>query len=202
MRVGIDFDNTITCYDKVFHKIAVEKGLIPEDLPDSKGHVRDYLRQHGQENEWIELQGYVYGVRMLDAPPFPGVLKLFSWCKGQGVSICIISHRTRHPFRGPRYDLHQAAMDWIKQYGFYERTGLSPEHVHFELTRKEKLDRIDQESCDVFIDDLPEFLAEPDFPENVHRILFDPNRLHPTEDRFTCVRSWEELWSWLRPRVS
>ena len=41
MLIGIDFDNTIVCYDRVFHKAALEKGLIPADLPPSKGRVRE-----------------------------------------------------------------------------------------------------------------------------------------------------------------
>ncbi len=43
MRIGIDFDNTIACYDGVFHKAAIERGLIPDDLDSSKNAVRDYL---------------------------------------------------------------------------------------------------------------------------------------------------------------
>lgn len=193
MLVGVDFDNTIVCYDGVFHKVAVEKGLIPEDLPTSKGQVREYLRQRGQEDAWTELQGYVYGARMLDATPFPGALEYFSRCKDQGISIFIISHRTRHPFIGPPYDLHQAAREWVKHCGFYKRTGLSLDHVYFELTIQGKLERIREERCDLFIDDLPEFLAEPTFPAGVRRILFDPNNSYPNEDRFERVASWKQI---------
>lgn len=200
MLVGVDFDNTIVCYDSVFHKVAVEKKLIPKDLPVSKGQVRDYLRQKGQEDRWTELQGYVYGDRMQDAAPFPGVLAFFSWCREQGISVRIISHRTRKPFRGPQYDLHQAANVWIRHYGFYERMGLSPEHVHFELTRKEKLDRIGQEDCDMFIDDLPEILAEPGFPANVESILFDPNKRYENEDHFQRATSWKQIMQLIMKR--
>jgi 5'(3')-deoxyribonucleotidase len=200
MLVGIDFDNTIVCYDGIFHKLAVERGLIPEDWPASKGEVRDYLRQQGLENRWIELQGYVYGALMLDATPFPGALEFLVWCKDQGISVCIISHRTRHPFIGLRYDLHQVARKWVKYYGFYERTGLSPEHVHFELTKQEKLNRIEQERCNLFIDDLPEFLAEPGFPAGVRRILFDPNNRYPAEHRFERAASWEDIKQFIMKR--
>ena len=193
MLIGIDFDNTIVSYDGVFHKLAVEKGLIPEDSPASKGQVHDYLRQQGRENTWIELQGYVYGARMLEAKPFPGALEFFCSCKDQGISVCIVSHRTRHPFIGPRYDLHQAAREWVKHYDFYEQTGISPERVYFELSKQEKLNRIGQQGCDFFIDDLPEFLAEQDFPPGVKRILFDPNSRYPMECRFERVTSWEQI---------
>ncbi len=193
MIIGVDFDNTIVCYDEVFHKAAMEKTLIPNNLPVSKGQVRDHLRQKGQEEKWAELQGYVYGARMLEATPFPGVLDFFSWCKKQGVSLRIISHRTHTPFMGPKYDLHRVAREWIKHYGFFERTGLSPEHVHFELTKQEKLNRIVQEECDLFIDDLPDFLAEPGFPANVKRILFDPNKRYQNENHFQHATSWNQI---------
>jgi len=193
MLVGVDFDNTVVCYDGVFHKVSVERGLIPEKLPASKGQVRDYLRQQGEEDTWIELQGYVYGARMLDATPFPGVLEFFSRCRDCSIQVCIISHRTRYPFMGPRYDLHRAAREWVEHYGFYGQTGLSSEYVHFELTKQEKVARIGQEGCDVFIDDLPEFLIESSFPAGVRRILFDPNNRYPTEDRFERVTSWQQM---------
>ena len=36
MRIGVDFDNTIVCYDTLFHRLAVEEGLIPPDIPPRK----------------------------------------------------------------------------------------------------------------------------------------------------------------------
>ena len=49
LRVGIDFDNTIVCYDEIFHRVALERELIPRDTPKNKESVRDYLRQVGKE---------------------------------------------------------------------------------------------------------------------------------------------------------
>ena len=195
MLVGVDFDNTIVCYDQVFHRVAVEWGLIPAEVPVAKGSIRDYLRQRGKEEAWIELQGYVYGVRMRDALPFPGVLGFFTRCKRHDIAVCVISHRTRHPFRGPSCDLHQAGHEWLEQHGFYDPSGisLSPHQVHFELTKGEKLDRIAGAGCTHFIDDLPEFLAVPEFPAGVQRILFDPNHCHAAEGRFHRAASWTEI---------
>ncbi|MBI2360879.1 MAG: hypothetical protein HYV04_18575 [Deltaproteobacteria bacterium] len=81
MRIGIDFDNTIVCYDQMFHRIALERGLIPASLPATKGHVRDMLRRMGREEEWTEMQGQVYGKRLHEAEPFPGVLEFFTLCR-------------------------------------------------------------------------------------------------------------------------
>ncbi|HEY1414093.1 MAG TPA: hypothetical protein VGF36_18245, partial [Rhodopila sp.] len=72
MRIGIDFDNTIACYDGVFHQAALERGLIPPDLAHDKNSVRDHLNGSGRKNDFTELQGYVYGTRMELVSPYPG----------------------------------------------------------------------------------------------------------------------------------
>jgi len=113
MRIGLDFDNTIVSYDTVFHQVAQERGLIPLDLPVSKTSVRDHLRRAGREDTWTEMQGWVYGTRMNDAEPFPGVRETLRHLRGNGHELFIVSHKTRHPYRGPAYDLHQAAVAWI-----------------------------------------------------------------------------------------
>jgi hypothetical protein len=190
MLVGVDFDNTIVCYDGLFHKLALEKGLISEEFPASKGEVRDFLRRTDREDLWTEMQGLAYGQKIRDAVPFEGTLEFFSWCAREGISACIISHRSRHPYRGPSYDLHEAARSWIDFYHFYDRTGLSRGKVYFELTKEDKLHRIRQEGCDLFIDDLPEFLGDPAFPKGVGPILFDPNNRYPGEERFQRATSW------------
>ena len=35
-KIGIDFDNTIVVYNNLFYKIALEKKLIPAELPKNK----------------------------------------------------------------------------------------------------------------------------------------------------------------------
>ena len=191
----MDFDNTIVCYDQLFHRVAVEQGLIPPEVPASKGQVRDYLRRCGQEDAWTRLQGYVYGARMQEAPPFPGVLEFFTRCKQRGVTVCIISHKTRYPYLGPKYDLHQAAREWLESHGFFDptRIGLSQDQAYFEVTKQAKLARIARVGCTHFIDDLPEFLAEPEFPAGVERILYDPNGNYKKDNRFPSISSWEDI---------
>jgi len=195
MLIGVDFDNTIVCYDGLFHRVAVEQGLIPHEVPVSKGQVRDYLRQCGKEDVWTEMQGYVYGDRMKESDPFPGVLEFFTRCVQDGVKVCIVSHKTRHPYIGPKYDLHEAAKGWLQNQGFYDRDriNLSPDQVYFELTKQEKLERIAKQQCTHFIDDLPEFLGEPGFPAGVERILFDPQNHHLTGHSFRRATAWPEI---------
>src|SRR4029079_9696971 len=61
MLIGLDFDNTIVRYDRLFHRLARKRGLIPDGIPVSKQAVRDHLRANGREADWTELQGMAYG---------------------------------------------------------------------------------------------------------------------------------------------
>lgn len=201
MRIGVDFDNTVVAYDELFHRVAVEKGLIPPQVPTTKESVRHYLRSCGRDEDWTELQGYVYGARLQEAQPFPGVVAFFQHCLERGIAVWIISHKTRYPHRGPRYDLHEAAWAWLHTYGLHHRDGLgrSVRGVYFEVSRAAKLDRLVQVGCTHFVDDLPEFLAEPGFPAGTERILFDPNDHHQTEARFRRATSWCEIRELVSP---
>ncbi len=191
--IGVDFDNTIVCYDALFHRVARERGLVPADLPVNKSDVRNHLRRIGQEDAWTEMQGDVYGARMAEAAPYPGVIEFFLACRRAGIPTRIISHKTRQPFLGGRHDLHQAALQWLEQHGFFDpaKIGLSRSQVFLELTKEAKIQRIAQCGCTTFIDDLPELLGQPAFP-GIERILFDPNDLYAAEKRFLRARSWQE----------
>ena len=189
MRVGLDFDNTIASYDETFSAIAVDRGLVETALR-TKEAVRDHLRAAGREEEWTELQGYVYGPGMERVKPFPRFLDFLARCEAAGVETSIVSHKTRRPYRGPAYDLHASARD------FLARNGIAIPAV-FAETKEEKLERIGALGCTHFVDDLPEFLTEPGFPGGVERILFDPNESPAcaraaADHDLVLVRSWSE----------
>lgn len=187
MLIGVDFDNTIVRYDRLFHKAAVERGFLPAGPTLSKDQVRDAMRQAGREEDWIELQGYVYGPCMKDAELFPGVADFFAACRERGVPVRVISHRTARPFRGPPHDLHEAARGFLRRHGF-----LKEDEMFFELTKQAKLERIKSAGCTHFIDDLPEFLGEAAFPDGVEKFLFDPAGLHADAPGLRRVSSWAE----------
>lgn len=198
MRLGVDFDNTIVSYDTVFQRVARDRNLIPDTVPASKQAVRDYLRANGQEEDWICLQGAVYGPGMAHARPFEGVFETIGALQAAGVEVFVISHRTRHPFRGPQHDLHAAARQWLETAA--QASPLERERVFFELTKEAKLDRIRRCDCTHFIDDLPEFLALPDFPADVERILFDPAGANGGADAaFRSHASWRTIREQLLP---
>jgi hypothetical protein len=195
MRIGLDFDNTIVSYDALFHAVAVEKSLIPADTQVSKVAVRDYLRTIGNEPAWTELQGYVYGARMDQAQAYPGFVEFVRAAREQNVELVIVSHKTKHPFLGPQYDLHAAAGGWITA-ALRDQDGkafFTDDRVFFELTKEAKIARIAANGCDYFIDDLPEILLMQGFPADTGRLLFDPEQCHGADGMTARFGNWHEI---------
>lgn len=197
MRIGLDFDNTIVSYDGLFHKIAHERAALPPGIPRNKVAVRDWFRSRGQEDVWTEMQGYVYGARMNEAVAYPGAIEFLRGAVRAGHTLGIVSHKTQHPFLGPKYDLHAAAREWVANYlnDAEGRALIPPDQVYFELTKEDKLARVARLRCDVFLDDLPEILLAPGFPRSTRPLLFDPERNHIASFPFpdAVVLSWDDL---------
>jgi len=194
IRIGIDLDNTLVCYERLFLALAQERGLVPPDVTLSRIEVRNRLRAEDREHLWTELQGEAYGPRMQDAVPFDGALEFLARCKDAGATVFIVSQRTRHPYRGARHDLHDAALQWLEGRGFVGRdgTGLPRANVLFKRTPGDKLTAIAALDCNHFVDDLPELLGDDRFPASTVPILFDPTGAWPAS-RVTRAASWNEV---------
>lgn len=175
MHIGLDFDNTIVTYDRLFHGAALERGLIAAGVPKSKRAVRDAIRLlPGGESAWTELQGVVYGRRMAEAEAAPGVEAFLAACSDAGVRVSIISHKTEFPALGARVNLRDAARAWLAARGLLARHGIAAADVLFLGTLAEKLAAIAARACTHFVDDLVEVLGHPAFPPGVERILYAP----------------------------
>jgi len=178
MLIGIDFDNTIACYDGVFHKAALELALVPNDLGPSKNAVRDYLNGAGRKDAFTALQGHVYGARMDLVSPYAGFVDFVDGARAAGHELAIVSHKTKTPMAGPAHDMHQAAWDFLTAHGIASEARIARQRTFFELTKEAKVARIAALGCDIFIDDLPEILTMDGFPKSVRGILFDPDGHH------------------------
>jgi hypothetical protein len=177
MMIGIDFDNTIACYDRAFAFAAVEMGLLPEADGLDKRAVRDRLRAAGGETDWMRLQGRVYGFYIERAQLFDGFAAFVRQARAAGCDLRIISHKSRYGHFDPeRIDLIEAACGWMARRGFFAPHGLgfAGGHVGFYPTRADKLAAIATAGCDVFIDDLPEVLHDAAFPAACRPLLFAP----------------------------
>lgn len=195
MIIGIDLDNTIIDYRGVFHRHAVRRGLIPPSVGAGKDDVRDYLRAAGREDEFTELQGFVYGPGLSEARPFEGLREAIARLQQHGASLAIISHKTPRPYIGPPYDLQGFARAWLCSNDLVGAGPgrIPPEMVFLEPTKADKLARIAGLGCDWFVDDLPEFLGEPNFPCSVRRILFDPEHKATADVRWQIARDWHSV---------
>lgn len=193
MRIGLDFDNTVIRYDEVFATAAKERGLLSDDFSGSKQDVRDAIRLLPDgELAWQRLQGHVYGKGIAGASIFPGVEGFLRRARARGDTVLIVSHKTEYGHFDPeRVSLRQAALAWMRTRRFFQddEFGFPAEQVYFESTLAEKLRRIADLRCDIFIDDLEEVLGHQDFPASVKRILFSEAVPRNSVSCTTC-RDW------------
>jgi len=197
-RIGIDFDNTIVCYDEVFVLAATAEGLIPHDLRGGKAAVRDFIRNlSGGEEKWQRLQGRVYGDQMDDASLFEGAARFLSRCRQRAdTSVFIVSHKTEFGhFDESGINLREVARAWMTKHGFFDKAGfnLAGDAVYFEATRDDKIERIAQLGCTHFIDDLEEVLGHPRFPAGIKRILFLNGRSDRPAVSYEVCADWQEI---------
>lgn len=179
MRIGIDFDNTIICYDELFCELAKSWRLVTDKFHGSKRELRDEIRKlPNGDTHWQRMQGQAYGALIGKARVFPGVRDFIATCNQQkGIEIFIVSHKTEFGhYDEKRVSLRSAAKQWLQEQGFF---GLEPPHikednVFFATTREEKIERIKALRCTHFIDDLIEVLEAPTFPKEIERFLFQP----------------------------
>lgn len=204
LLIGVDLDNTLACYDGLFHHAGLEEGLISKETPASKERIRDSIRLlPNGEQLWTRLQAIVYGPRMHQATLFKGADTFLKSCAEHHVRAVIVSHKTPTAnLDGKEVNLRASALGWLKQSGFFSELGIQPADVFFESTRAEKIERIRTLNCTHFIDDLTEVFSEESFPKEIRKFLFAP---HPHQgansvlaDVHRC-RSWAELHSLFFP---
>ncbi len=193
IKLGIDFDNTLITYDFLFKKAALEKNLISINFPASKSLIRNYLREKGQEKLFTILQGEVYGSRIFEASQSEGMYDSLKKAKKNGVELFIISHKTKTPYEGPKYNLHNAASNWLEKNLFFEKSGINipRKNVYFEETKIKKIKRIESLGCTHFIDDLPEILDM--INPKIRKILYDPKLNYLKKNDYINMTNWSEL---------
>ena len=194
IKLGLDFDNTIVCYDAAIALLTEELFDLPPEVPRTKLGIRDYLRAEGREPEWTAFQGELYGPGMRHAQPFKGAIETMLELVAAGHQQMIVSHRSRLPYAGEPHDLHAAARGWVAER--LQSTGLFGEDndsVNFLETRQEKVACITELGCHAFLDDLPEVLSDPGFPASAVGILFDPSGGSAIPEGHRRISSWTAL---------
>lgn len=188
--IGIDLDNTLVCYDALFHQLACEYGLIPSSVPPLKQLVREYIQQHSDDVAWQRLQALAYDARMGEAFLFPRALNVLQHWKEQGHQLVIVSHKTRSSVYAPKGNLHTAAIRFLEAAGVLECIGR--DRIHFLPDRAEKVATIRRLGCGFFVDDLPEVFTDTGFPPLVHKVLLSAQAITAPHGVLLC-RNWEEV---------
>ena len=196
MIIGIDFDNTIINYHNLFYEVGLSLGVLPDNVVWDKKAIRKYLIENGLEQDWIKIQGLVYGKYIRNAKIMDGFSSFSDLCYEKGWKIYIISHKTRDSIIGEKFDLHASALHWLENNRIYG-TGIrgAVEGVFFESTRSEKVCRINRLGCDIMIDDLDEVLLHPDLSRDIIKILYDPMVKNPSNREYITVCSWDQIYS-------
>ena len=160
LKLGLDFDNTLISYDLIFYETARELNLIPKELKKSKTAVRSFLINQNKEHKFTELQGEVYGSKIINAKQTDGMFEALKYIQNKGYELAVVSHKTKNPIIGRNYNLHKSALNWLEKNKFFDKEGLSinKNNVFFEPTKEEKVKRIESIGCTHFIDDLPSIL--------------------------------------------
>jgi hypothetical protein len=201
MLIGLDFDNTLIHYGRVFRELAIERGLAPESIAADKGAVRAHVWEWFSDIEWQQLQAAVYGAGIGRGQFMPGAPEFIRLCRTKGVALCVVSHKSEFASIDPGgVSLRRSAMGWMDSQGFFLPVvsggfGFAVADVYFESRRADKIARINALGCDVFVDDLPEVLEHPDLHSGVRRILF-----HEREgggDGYDLVGPWMSIAEYL-----
>lgn len=193
MIIGLDFDNTIACYDQAIARFAREMFALPAEIRPTKLGLRDYLRAVGREPEWTAFQGHLYGPGMEYAEPFPGAVDTIAALLDAGHTALIISHRSKHPYAGPKHDLHASARSWMT--GKLVRGGrqlFDESQIFLNEHLADKVAMIGKLKCDVFLDDLSEVLGHADFPAGTKRLWFS-SKTPPAGSAMIQVQHWNEV---------
>ena len=192
LKLGLDFDNTLISYDSIFYETACELNLIPKELKKSKTAVRSYLINQNKEEKFTELQGEVYGSKIINAKQTDGMFEALKLIQNKGYELAIVSHKTKNPIIGPKYNLHKSALNWLEKNKFFDEDGLfiNRKNIFFEPTKEEKVKRIQSIGCTHFIDDLQSILDL--IKKDIVKVHYNPGK-ETFPSNYLNFSNWEKL---------
>ena len=195
-KLGLDLDNTIIIYDKLFFKVASERNLVSNQINPTKQSIRDDLRLKGLDYEFTKIQSIVYGERILEAKIADGFKEFLNKVYSK-FDIYIVSHKTQFPIKGKKYDLRVAAINFLKTNSLIGNDDflINEKNIFFESTKEDKIKRINDLSFDYFIDDLIEILE--DIGPKTKKILYDPYSIYKIENKIFKFSNWQIIYNFL-----
>ena len=193
IKLGIDLDNTIICYDELIYKLAKKKFYklnLNKNL-NSKNIIKSEIINNYNNAEWTKLQGLIYGEKLNYASLFDDFYNTIKQLKNY-YDIYIVSHKTKHPSIGKKVNLRKASKNFLrnKNISYCENELIKNENIFFTNTKKEKIEIIKKNKIDIFIDDLDGILK--DLPESIYKIHFSKNKL-----QYKNLFSWKKINNFL-----
>ena len=170
MLIGIDLDNTIINYKKSFLEILKSKNINSKNL--NKKEVKKIIEKKSKR-EWTIIQGEIYGKKIFKAEIFKNFNKFLDFAISKNFEIVIISHKTKYPIIGPKINLHDQAIKFLKKRIKKKNYFVHKKNLFFFEKIEKKIEKINKLDCDYFIDDLRKVLFDKKFPHFTERILFN-----------------------------
>ena len=59
-----------------------------------------------------------------NAEQTPGMFEALKFIQNKGYELAIVSHKTKNPIIGPKYNLHKSALNWLEKNKFFDKEGL------------------------------------------------------------------------------
>ena len=112
MRIGFDLDNTIIFYDACFAELGKEMLPGSNEKLFSKTTLKRYLHDLNRHEDFTKIQGKAYGEYIHLAQIYDGFLPFLYELKLNGHECFIISHKTKYPISGTKFNLHEASMNF------------------------------------------------------------------------------------------
>ena len=184
MRIGIDFDNTILNYDKVFAFLSKKEfGLNYKNL--KKSQIRKKIIKIKSEKEWMRLQGLAYGKFIMRAEVNHGVQNFIKRLLINNHHVFIVSHKTLYGhYDVSKTNLRMQAFKWLDKNGFTNKKeiGIIKKNIFFAESITNKIKKINELKLDYFIDDLLIILTHQNLNKEIKKIHFSNIHYLPTNN--------------------
>lgn len=189
MKIGFDLDNTIFDYSEALLLAANSTFDISVHSNWKKDSIKTLIQKNFGESEWTRLQGLLYTQYVNHAKIDENAMRLIEEIDKSGQHhIEIVSHKTTFPIIGPRVDMRSIATDhFITTCETFLGRSLNV-LITFTDSLEEKIQYINSNRFDIFVDDLWEVIKHLNIP---HKVLFLPSNL-PEEDVFVA-NNWQEV---------
>ena len=105
------------------------------------------------------------------------------------------NNKTKTPYKGPAYDLHKAAHNWLDKHNFFSQSflGWKSENLFFEEKKVAKIERVTRCKCTHYVDDLIEILNL--LPSTIKKIHYNPTKTKFEGQKIYTMSDWSQLIS-------